>query len=158
MLDYANASRLPLIKSNVSDLDEVVSKIADDFNKRTTLDDTINVIITATEVDDKLGNIYQLLLSDEVTLPPVTISYLQDLLLALSTGSDMDDVFLTDRLMMMTSCSASSLVKPSWTPVEKVTLDKLKHLPAIKVIKFFVNGPGLSKYFELLRLRTLGEG
>lgn len=157
MLHYARGSKLPLGIAWVEILQTSAQKVEEDYNEAVTLDDRIDLICTATTLDDNLGNLYKLLLSEALLLPPPTISYLKELIASLNNQDSMDDIFLTDRIGLLTNTVATDAAKPNWSDLERQVLDQLQHLPAIKVIKYFVKGPGLSKYFELLRLRTLGD-
>lgn len=157
MIYYARGSRLPLNTKWMEFYEETVNSICSRYSTSESADDRLEVTIEAVDMDAQFGNFYKLLLDDKLRLSSAAISYIKDLLKALAIGGKMTDVFLTDRIPLLKHHSSTVYLTPSWSEEETILLNKLQHLSNVRILKYFAKGPGISKYFELLRLRVLDD-
>lgn len=156
MVRYSKTTRLPMLLDQTSELEIEMSQVYEDFKQANSFEERLDAITAAMDIEERIGGFFKLL-SGDIKLSPSAFSYIRQLIKSINEEKPMDDMCYSDRLALLRHCDTVVYTKPEWTEEESVTIKRLSLLPLSATVHVFTEGPGIGKYFELLRIRLLDE-
>lgn len=112
----------------------------------------LGVLEQVVTLHKKVGNPFYLALHEEVALSSSGRSLLMQYAIALESGQAIGYIGMDSWMLLLTPSDDIPYVDPKWTEREKAVLDTITSNGEVGLIRRFIDGPGLNKYFELLRL------
>lgn len=154
MVTYLSPNGLPLsVKwtANIGDEAMLIYKnfitvSPHDYEKR------LDVLAEAMRLQSVVGNPFYLALQGKVKLTPSARSLLIQYATALQSKGKVANTGIESWMLLLAPSDDAVCFDPNWTDTERKTLDAVSQDGNVGVLRRFIDGPGLNKYFELLRL------
>lgn len=154
MVTYLSPNGLPLSLKWTNDIGAeamgiykaFISVPIHDYEKR------LDVMDTAMTLQSKVGNPFYLALHGKMKLTPAARSLLIQYANALASKGNVPNTGIESWMLMLAPSDDAVYFEPNWTDTERKVLDTVSQDGNVGVLRRFIDGPGLNKYFELLRL------
>lgn len=112
----------------------------------------LTVMERAVILQSKVGNPFHFAVHEKLQLSTSARSFISQYVKALDTATNVGNMGVDSWMLLLAPGDDVSYDDPVWSKSEKEALARLIEYGDVGIIRRFIDGPGLNKYFELLRL------